>query len=73
MNLKELLDEIRKTIHEKHDCILSDEQINLIADLFMTGYTDFIFTDPEAKWHINHAYQCGIKFAIKFINKNKDL
>lgn len=73
MDNKELLDEIRKTIHEKHDCILSDEQINLIADLFMTGYTDYIFTDPEAKWHINHAYQCGIKFAIKFMNKNKEL
>jgi|APGre2960657404_1045060.scaffolds.fasta_scaffold109947_2 hypothetical protein len=68
MDNKELLEEIRKTIHEKHDCILSDDQIDLIADLFMNDYKDVIFNDSEAKWHITHAYICGIKFAIKFIS-----
>jgi hypothetical protein len=68
MENKELQEEIKNTIYGKHDCILSDDQIDLIADLFMSGYIDIHFTDPEAKWHIEHAYIRGIKFAMKFID-----
>jgi hypothetical protein len=34
----------------------------------MNDYKDYHFDDPDAKWHISHAYIRGIKFAIKFID-----
>ena len=64
----ELLQELKKILAEKNNCILSDDQIELIADLFMNDYKDYNFDDPDVKWHISHAYIRGIKFAIKFIN-----
>jgi len=68
MDNLELLQEIRKILDEKNKSILSDDQIDLIADLFMNDYKDYHFDDPDAKWHISHAYIRGIKFAIKFID-----
>jgi hypothetical protein len=46
---------------------LSDEQIELVADLFSKG-NEHLLTDMEVEWLLSHAFQLGAKFYRDFTN-----
>jgi hypothetical protein len=46
---------------------LSDEQIELVANIFSKG-NEHLLADMEVEWLLSHAFQLGAKFHRDFTN-----
>jgi hypothetical protein len=49
---------------------LSDEQIELVANIFSKG-NEHLLADMEVEWLLSHAFQLGAKFHRDFTKKDK--